>query len=212
MNKEETKTRQEHWERIYSEKKDNEVSWYQEIPKLSLDIIQTFQLIKEAEIIDIGGGNSNLAEKLLELGYRNISVLDISAKALKRTQLKLGERWKSVRWIITDVLQYEPSNRFDLWHDRAVFHFLTKEDEIKKYATAVSKFIKPSGYLVVASFSTTGPKKCSGLDITQYSEKSMRDIFGEDFEFMKSVEEVHTTPFGTHQNFIYCIFRRFRSG
>jgi len=201
--------RKTHWEQIYQSKKDNEVSWYQDIPKLSLELVQSLRPGRDADIIDIGGGNSNLTAKLLELGYRNLSVLDISAKALERTQLKLGDRAKLVQWIVSDVLFYEPSKKFDLCHDRAAFHFLTKEDEIKQYAATASKLLKPSGYLIVSAFSITGPKKCSGLDITQYSQESMKDIFDENFEFMKSLEEVHTTPFGTQQNFIYCIFRRY---
>jgi ubiquinone/menaquinone biosynthesis C-methylase UbiE len=209
MNKKETKTRKEHWEQIYQSKKDNEVSWYQDIPKLSLELIHSLKLARNAEIIDIGGGNSNLAAKLLELGYGNLSILDISAKALERTQLKLGDRAKLVQWIVSDVLFYKPSKKFDLWHDRAAFHFLTKKDEIKKYAVTAGKLLKPSGYLIVSAFSITGPKKCSGLDITQYSEESMRDLFEKNFEFIKSLEEVHMTPMGTQQNFIYCIFRRY---
>jgi 2-polyprenyl-3-methyl-5-hydroxy-6-metoxy-1,4-benzoquinol methylase len=208
MSKKENNTRKEHWEQIYRTKKDNEVSWYQSAPNPSLQLIQSLVLARDAEIIDIGGGNSNLAGKLLEEGYRNLSVLDLSANALERSQLRLGEKAKSIRWIVTDVLQFEPGQGFDLWHDRAVFHFLVIEDEIKRYAAAAAKLVRPNGYLIVGSFSTTGPKKCSGLDITQYSEQSMRSVFAADFHFIESVEHVHTTPFETQQNFIYGIFKR----
>ena len=199
----------QHWEGIYQTKDTvREVSWYQDIPKTSIDLILSTGVDKNANIIDIGGGDSRLVDKLSELGFKNISVLDISAKALQKAKTRLGKNGKTIIWIEADVLEFDTESRFDIWHDRAAFHFLTKEEDIANYVEIAGKFIKPSGYLVMSTFSTNGPKKCSGLEITQYSEDSIKKIFRKDFSYIKSFEEIHTTPFNTKQNFLFNVFKR----
>ncbi len=196
----------EHWENIYQIKKSNEVSWYQEKPKTSLNLIAETGLNKDAGIIDIGAGDSRLVDNLLALGFRKISVLDVSSNALKRAKKRIGSRASIVKWLVCDLREFETNDRYDLWHDRAVLHFLTAEEDINKYVELVRRFLKPGGYLIVATFSDNGPKRCSGLDIKQYSEDSMKKIFS-NFEHIKSFEEEHTTPLGSNQNFIYGVFK-----
>ena len=197
----------EHWESIYQTKKPDEVSWYQDKPETSLKLIAETGLDKDAGIIDIGAGDSKLVDNLLEIGYRNITVLDVSSVALEKAKIRLGNRSDAVKWIVSDLRKFQTSDRYDLWHDRAVLHFLTIEDDIKKYAEAVRKFLKPNGYLIISTFSENGPKRCSGLDINQYSKDSMKKLFG-DFEHIKSFEEEHLTPWEASQIFIYSIFKR----
>ena len=184
------------------------MSWYHDVPKTSIDLILSTGVDKNANIIDIGGGDSKLADKLLELGFKNISVLDISAKALEKAKTRLREKGKSVIYIEADILEFDAGSRFDIWHDRATFHFLTKEKDIVRYVEIAGKFIKSSGYLIISTFSTNGPKKCSGLDIMQYSEDSIKKTFQKDFSHMRSFEEIHTTPFNTKQNFLFKVFKR----
>ena len=197
----------EHWEVIYKTKKPDEVSWYQEKPKTSLNLIVEIGLDKGAKIIDVGAGDSKLVDNLLDLGFRNITVLDVSLTALNRAKKRLGDRANEVKWIVSDLREFETNDRYDIWHDRAVLHFLTKEDDIKKYGEVVRKLLKPNGYLIISTFSENGPKKCSGLDIKQYSENSMKKLFS-DFEHIKSFEEEHTTPWNASQIFLYSIFRK----
>ena len=202
-----TNTKQ-HWENVYETKADQEVSWYQESPTTSLELITSLHLEKNAPIIDIGGGNSNLAAELLKDGYTNLSVLDISSNSLERTKDKLGKEADEIQWVVSDVLDFQPKQQFRLWHDRATFHFLTAERDIKKYINIVTRIVKKGGFLIIATFSTSGPKKCSGLDITQYSREKLKTLFGKEFELMKTFEEIHSTPFQTEQNFIYTLFRK----
>ena len=197
----------EHWEVIYKTKKPDEVSWYQEKPKTSLNLIVEIGLDKGAKIIDVGAGDSKLVDNLLDLGFRNITVLDVSLTALNRAKKRLGDRANEVKWIVSDLREFETNDRYDIWHDRAVLHFLTKEDDIKKYGEVVRKLLKPNGYSIISTFSENGPKKCSGLDIKQYSEDSMKKLFS-DFEHIKSFEEEHTTPWNASQIFLYSIFRK----
>ena len=195
-----------HWENIYQTKKFNEVSWYQENPKISIDLILSTNPSKDAYIIDIGGGDSRLVDRLIELSFKNISVLDVSSKALEKAKQRLGEQAKLVNWIESDLRKFNTEDRYDIWHDRAVLHFLTSKKDIDKYVELVRKFIKPNGYLIIATFSPKGPEKCSGLDIKKYSEKSIKKLF-KDFKHIKSFEEIHNTPFKTTQSFIYNIFK-----
>ncbi len=197
----------EHWESIYQTKKPNEVSWYQEKPKTSLNLIAEVGLGKNASIIDIGAGDSKLVDNLLDIGFRNITVLDISSMALEKAKKRLGNRADAVKWIVSDLREFETSDRYDLWHDRAVLHFLTAEEDINKYAEVVRQFLKPNGCLILSTFSENGPKRCSGLDIKQYSEDSVKELFS-DFEHVKSFEEEHLTPWEASQIFIYNIFRK----
>lgn len=199
----------QHWENIYQSKDTtSEVSWYQNLPKTSIDLILSTGIDKNANIIDIGGGDSKLVDKLLELGFKNVFVLDISSKALQKAKIRLGEKAKSVTWIDIDILKFETETRFDIWHDRAAFHFLTKEEDITRYTEIAGKLIKPNGYLIISTFSVTGPKKCSGLDITQYSKDSIKKTFEKNFNQLRSFEETHITPFNTKQNFLFNIFKR----
>lgn len=198
----------DHWEKIYETKAETEFSWFQEYPQTSIDFINLFNLSKDAKIIDIGGGDSHLVDALIELGYTNIYVLDISAKAIQRAKGRLGHRAKHVNWIISDITEFTPDVSFDFWHDRAAFHFLTTEEQISRYLTTVSKAIQPNGYLVLGTFSESGPKKCSGLEIKQYSAASMSHLFEQDFKRIKCIEENHATPFNTLQNFVFCSFQK----
>ncbi len=198
----------EHWEDIFSTKNFDEVSWHQSNPKTSVKLILSTHPDKDAHIIDVGGGDSNLVDKLLDLGFKNIFVLDVSLKALKKSQQRLGVKSRIVKWISSDIRKFETSNRFEIWHDRAAFHFLTNNSDIKRYVKLTREYIKPGGHLIISTFSLEGPKKCSGLDIKQYSEDSMKKIFYEGFEHIKSLEEIHHTPFQTTQNFIWNVFRK----
>src|SRR3989338_6554455 len=183
-----------HWENIYQAKKSNEVSWHQKTPKTSLNLISEANLDKDAKIIDIGAGDSKLVDNLLAIGFRNITVLDVSSNALNRVKKRLGNRANDVKWIVSDLMEFKTNNRYDLWHDRAVLHFLTEEEEINRYVEKIKQLLKPNGYLIVSTFSLKGPKKCSGLDIKQHSKDSMKKIFSS-FEHIKSFEEEHLTPF-----------------
>jgi len=199
-----------HWENIYQTKTPSEMSWHQDKPNTSLDLIAEIGLDKDAEIIDVGAGDSRLVDNLLALGFRNITALDVSSNALNESKKRLGEKADSVKWIISDLRKFKTEDRYDLWHDRAVFHFLTEEEGIKKYVETVRRFLNKNGYLIVSTFSLNGPKKCSGLDTRQYSEDSMKELFG-DFEHIKSFEEEHITPWGASQAFIYGVFRKRRN-
>lgn len=198
----------QHWDNVYKTKNDDELSWYQENPTSSLNLIIELNLSNEAEIIDVGGGNSNLTKELQKQGFVNLSVLDISNKVIEHTKTKLGENGKNIKWIVSDILDFKLKQRYDLWHDRAAFHFLTRKSNIVKYVTIVGKGIKKNGYFVLATFSKSGPKKCSGFDIMQYDKEKLQELFGEQFTLIKSFEEVHRTPYNTEQNFIYNLFQK----
>ena len=198
--------RKKHWETVYETKKPDEVSWTQEIPKTSLDFIKSFDLTKKSKIIDIGGGDSKFVDFLIEEGFENITVLDISAKAIEKAKARLGINAEKVNWIVSDITEFETNETFEVWHDRATFHFLTSEEQIQKYMETARKSV--SGYLTVGTFSENGPKKCSGLDIKQYSEETLTAEMENGFEKIKCITEDHTTPFETKQNFIFCSFKR----
>jgi len=161
-----------------------------------------------AKVIDIGGGDSFLVDHLLDLGYQDISVLDISAAAIDRAKQRLGERAKNVKWIVADAATFRPTEKYDFWHDRAAFHFLTNEPEISNYLQTAQENINPLGVLVIGTFSEQGPKKCSGIEIKQYSETSMTDRLNMFFEKIKCITVDHKTPFETIQNFVFCSFRK----
>ncbi|WP_306567930.1 class I SAM-dependent methyltransferase [Flavobacterium lindanitolerans] len=199
----------EHWEAVYQNKGPKEVSWTQEIPKTSLNFIHSFNLDKSAKIIDIGGGDSKLVDFLLDEGFENISVLDISAKALEKAKLRLGNRSEKVNWIVSDILDFKPDTAFDVWHDRAAFHFLTTKEQVEKYIEIAQSAV--SGYLTIGTFSENGPKKCSGLDIKQYSEETLHTVLKNRFEKLHCIYEDHKTPFNTTQNFLFCSFKRNRN-
>jgi len=200
--------RKEHWENIYHTKQLRDVSWFQPKPETSLNFLQELQIPLSAKIIDVGGGDSFLVDHLLKLGYRDITVLDISEAAINRVKERLGEKAKTVKWIVEDILNYNPSEKFDFWHDRAAFHFLTDENEIKTYVKKARDFLTNSGLLVVGTFSEQGPKKCSGIEIRQYSEESLSSYFEDLFQKIKCIFVDHPTPFDTIQNFVFCSFRK----
>lgn len=195
-----------HWENVYETKNPDQVSWTQKKPQTSLDFIHSFGLGKEVKIIDIGGGDSNLVDFLLEEGYKNITVLDISAKALEKAQQRLGNNADKVKWLARDITAFKPAETYDIWHDRAAFHFLTTPEQISTYIDIARKSI--TGYLVLGTFSKNGPAKCSGLDIQQYDEASLSEKFRENFEKIQCITEDHITPFKTTQNFIFCSFKK----
>lgn len=198
--------RKQHWETVYETKNPNEVSWTQEIPKTSLDFIHSFGLAKTAKIIDIGGGDSKLVDYLLDAGFENITVLDISGKALEKAKKRFGDKAQKVNWVVSDITEFEPNTSFDLWHDRATFHFLTTADQIEKYVAIAKNSV--SGFMTIGTFSNNGPTKCSGLDIKQYSEQTLTTALENGFEKLRCITEDHTTPFGTTQNFLFCSFKR----
>ena len=197
-----------HWEKVFETKAEDEVSWFQPYPKTSVEFIELFNLPLDANIIDIGGGDSHLVDVLMEKGYRNVYVLDISANALERAKQRLGDKAKFVHWIVSDVTEYKPEVQFDFWHDRAAFHFLTSEEAINKYIAIAETAISKKGYLVLGTFSEDGPEKCSGLAIKQYNEASMSMRFEKSFDRIKCITENHATPFNTVQNFLFCSFQK----
>ena len=198
-----------HWEKVYATKTPEEVSWTQAHPKSSLKLIQDAVKSKESSIIDIGGGDSVLTDCLVADGYTDITVLDISKHALDRAARRLGEKASLVNWIESDIRDFTPSKTYDIWHDRAVFHFLTDAAEIQNYANLVAKFVK--GDMIIATFSTDGPKRCSGLDVHQYDIKSLCALFNSVFDLVESFTEDHITPFDTKQNFLFARFKRRQS-
>ena len=195
-----------HWETVYETKSPNEVSWTQSKPKTSIDLINSFNLPKSSSIIDVGGGDGLLVDFLLEEGYENITVLDISSKAIERAKKRLGEKAKKIKWIVSNVTDFNPSNSFDVWHDRATLHFLNDSNEINKYVGLVKKSVNKN--LIIATFSDEGPLKCSGIEIVQYTAEKMANLFNDCFEKINSFKQNHTTPFNTKQNFIFCSFMK----
>ena len=198
-----------HWENIYQTKAPTQVSWYQEHARLSLRLIADTGIDRADPIIDVGGGTSTLVDDLLADGYQQLTVLDISPGALQTAQQRLGARATAVTWIEADITQAQlPGQFYAVWHDRAVFHFLTQPHDRHRYIQAVRHAVKPGGHVIVATFALDGPPQCSGLDVTRYSPDSLHHEFGEDFQLLISTRETHVTPFGTEQKFIYCYCRR----
>lgn len=200
--------KKEHWEKVFTTKAENEVSWFQKQPETSIQLIKACKLPKDAKIIDIGGGDSYLIDSLIELGYTNLYLLDISENAIERSKKRLGANADKVTFIVSDVLDFITTEKFDAWHDRASFHFLTNETDIIKYRTIVSNALNTNGSFLLGTFSDEGPLKCSGLEITQYSVEKILDLFEEEFEMENCFTEDHETPFDTTQNFIFCHFRK----
>jgi uncharacterized UPF0146 family protein len=199
-------SRKEHWETVYETKTPDQVSWTQEVPQTSLDFIHSFGDDKSAAIIDVGGGDSHLVDCLLDEGYSNITVLDISSKALERAKSRLGERASLVNWVVSDITKFEPTQQFDIWHDRAVFHFLTEPADITSYISIVEEWVSKN--MIIGTFSENGPLRCSALDVTQYSTSSLSERFKNKFEKISCSNTDHTTPFDTIQNFTFCSFSK----
>ncbi len=199
--------RKDYWEQIYQDKNFTEVSWYQAVPKTSIDFLKNSKIPKTAKIIDIGGGESQFVNYLLEKGYKNISVLDISANAIEKKKAELGKNANKINWIVSDIVDFLPTEKYDFWHDRATFHFLTQADEIEKYLQTIKNNVNTNGVLVVGTFSENGPTKCSGLEIKQYSEVALSEKISAFFNKIKCITTEHLTPFNTVQNFIFCSFK-----
>ena len=197
--------RKTHWENIYTTKSLNEVSWYQPTPETSLDFIKKLNLNKDANIIDIGGGDSFLVDNLLALDYTNITVLDISEKAIERAKQRLGNNANKVKWIVSDIATFNPTEKYDLWHDRAAFHFLTNLKEINHYTKIITKSLSLNGYVILGTFSKNGPLKCSGIEISQYNTEDLITTF-RDLRLIESKAIEHLTPFDTSQNFTFACF------
>ena len=198
--------RKTHWETVYETKNPDQVSWTQESPKTSLEFIHSFGLNKSAKIIDIGGGDSKLVDYLIDEGFENVTVLDISAKSLEKAKDRLGEKANKVNWIVSDVTEFKPNMTFDIWHDRATFHFLTTPEQVTKYIKTARESV--TGFLVIGTFSKNGPEKCSGLKVIQYNEDKLALEFKDEFTKIKCVTEDHLTPFDTTQNFLFCSFKK----
>ncbi|HZJ37503.1 MAG TPA: class I SAM-dependent methyltransferase [Gillisia sp.] len=197
-----------HWETIYQTKKLTDVSWYQSKPTTSLKFIAELNLKKEAKIIDIGAGESFLADFLLADGFTDISILDISEETLDHTRLRLGEKAKNIEWIPVDISNFIPKQHYDLWHDRAVFHFLTEEKSIQNYLKTLENSINPGGYVILGTFSEKGPTKRSGLEIKQYSIDEMSSLLTDNFQKLHCENIDHITPSGAVQNFTFCSFQK----
>ena len=198
--------KKKHWENIYQTKNIDGVSWYQETPYESIELIKKFSTTGSDLIIDIGCGKSFLADNLLKLNYKNITLVDISLNALNEVKERLNN--KSLNFIETDVLNLKLERTFDIWHDRAVFHFITNKKSIEKYISICNEYIGEGGKLIIGTFAEDGPLKCSGLEIKRYSVENLKELFKENFEFIKGFKKLHSTPFGTRQSFTFCVFRK----
>ncbi|HMO41646.1 MAG TPA: class I SAM-dependent methyltransferase [Kiritimatiellia bacterium] len=200
--------RKAHWQNVYQEKSPLDVSWYQKEPKLSLELIHRTGVSVDEPIIDVGGGASVLVDFLCKDGFTNLSVLDISENALADAKNRLGDLAKNIEWVESDVTEFNSSHKFTLWHDRAVFHFLTDESDRRKYVNALTQSLKAGGHLIIAAFAIGGPNKCSGLEIVQYDSSKLKAELGEKFELLEERNEIHITPANKEQKFMYFRFIR----
>jgi hypothetical protein len=198
--------KKKHWETVYNTKTPQEVSWTQKYPKTSIEFIKSLKIDSSKPIIDVGGGDSHLVDVLIKEGFTDITVLDISEKALLCAQERLGENAKKVSWIVCDILDFKPNRNYSIWHDRAAFHFLTEASQIENYTEKVNRYVSEG--LVIGTFSENGPLKCSGLNISQYDFDKLKANFKKKFKIIEEKEEVHITPFDTTQNFIFMSFRK----
>jgi len=197
-----------HWQNIYQNKSSHEVSWYQENPALSLELIHCCKLSKTAPVIDIGGGASLLIDHLCKEDYSRLAVLDISENALSISQNRLGDCAKNIEWFISDITHFSPPHTFSLWHDRAVFHFLTAQEDRNRYISALKKALVLNGHIIIAAFAIGGPEKCSDLEIVQYSADKLSTELGSDFKLIETRDEAHITPSDKEQKFTYYHFLR----
>jgi 2-polyprenyl-3-methyl-5-hydroxy-6-metoxy-1,4-benzoquinol methylase len=200
-------SRHQHWENIYHSKSDQSLSWHQEEPATPLALIAE-AASPDLRVIDVGGGSSMLAARLLDKGFRNVAVLDISEAALNRAKSRIGARAELIRWIAADVTAVGDIGQFDVWHDRAVFHFLTDPEDRRRYAALAERTIPVGGHLIIATFALDGPERCSGLPVHRYDAKGLAREFMHSFALEKELPEIHITPGGKPQSFIYAVFRR----
>ncbi len=196
-----------HWENVYQTKSPMQVSWYQSEPTLSLELINR-TISQDQPIIDVGGGASVLVDYLHEQGYTNLAVLDIAGEAIASSQQRLGKIAENIQWYESDVTQFQPDRQFNLWHDRAVFHFLTEERDRQNYRQVLAQSLKPNSHVIIATFAIGGPTKCSGLDIIQYDAEKLRIELGDNFRLIETKSEIHLTPGDKEQEFIYCHFQK----
>ena len=201
-------SRREHWDRVFTEKAVNSVTWYQARPDLSLALIERAKVAPDAAIIDIGGGASTLVDHLLDAGYRDIEVLDIAASALAHSRERLATKAETVQWTVADITTWQPSLRYDLWHDRAVFHFLTEARDRRAYCAVLDQALKPGGFAVISSFAPDGPEKCSGLPVERYDANKLMAELGPGYRLLGSEAERHLSPAGREQSFAYFLLRR----
>jgi ubiquinone/menaquinone biosynthesis C-methylase UbiE len=198
--------RSAHWEQVYRTRRTDEVSWFQSQPARSLRFIQQVNPPPGGPVIDLGGGASSLVDALLDAGYHDVTMLDISSTALAHARARLGERSARVRWIEGDVLDADlPAAGFAVWHDRAVFHFLTTADDQARYVARVRHALRPGGHVVIATFAEDGPTRCSGLEVSRYSAPELLEVFGDAFTLITSEREEHRTPSGAIQRFTWCV-------
>jgi SAM-dependent methyltransferase len=200
--------RSSHWETVYSTKAENQVSWFQESPDISLALIKATGATKEPAIIDVGGGASRLADALLHKGYRSIAVLDLSGSALDAAKQRIGAAASEIDWIVADVTTWTPARTYEIWHDRAAFHFLTAASDRAAYIDRLRRAVVAGGHVIIATFALDGPKKCSGLPVQRYDAKSLAAELGSDFELVETQSDVHRTPWDSTQSFQFSRFRR----
>ena len=200
--------RKKHWRDVYQDKSSSELSWYQKEPKLSLELIRSTNAASNDAIIDIGAGTSVLVDYLKKEHYTNLTVLDISENAIAIAKKRLGKSAKSINWIVSDITKFDVFQKFSLWHDRALFHFLTDPSDRGIYVKALINAVRPEGHLIIATFAIGGPKKCSGLEIVQYDSEKMIAELGDNFKLVEERKEVHITPANKEQKFIFFLFRR----
>jgi 2-polyprenyl-3-methyl-5-hydroxy-6-metoxy-1,4-benzoquinol methylase len=204
----ETQSRQAHWENVYTQKGENEVSWFEENPTPSLELIAEVASTADLAIIDIGGGASRLVDSLVERRFRHITVLDLSDAALEAAKTRLGERALQVDWLVADVTRWEPPQNYDIWHDRAAFHFLTDERDREAYVMRLERALKAGGHAIIATFALDGPERCSGLPVVRYDAASLGQTLGKSFELVDARQHIHVTPWGSAQSFQFSVFRR----
>jgi 2-polyprenyl-3-methyl-5-hydroxy-6-metoxy-1,4-benzoquinol methylase len=197
-----------HWQNVYREKAENQVSWFQETPAVSLELIEAVDPKFDSAVVDIGGGASRLVDVLVREGYRDLSVLDVSENAIAMAKARLGEPAEMVKWIVADVTQWEPTRRYDLWHDRAAFHFLTEAPERTAYVECLADALRPGGHAIIATFAMEGPERCSGLPVVRYDAARLSATLGNAFAFVETRRHDHRTPLGGVQRFQFSVFRR----
>jgi SAM-dependent methyltransferase len=200
--------RTDHWNRVYETRRETEVSWYQATPGLSLALVREFAPATTAAVVDIGGGASSFTLELLRAGYRDLTVLDISAAALDRAKAHIGEDAARIGWIVADLAVWKPERQWQVWHDRAVFHFLTARPAQDAYIAALKAALPAGAIAIISGFAPDGPGKCSGLPVIRYDAAALSERLGEGFELLKEMREAHTTPGGVVQNFYYAVLRR----
>ena len=197
----------DHWERVHRESSEYVVSWFQQIPVVSLELIDACGLPPTAGILDVGGGTSRVVDFLLERGYRDLTVLDVSQEALRTTRQRIGADRDEVQWLQQDIMEFDPSRQWHLWHDRAVFHFLTDPEQRTQYREALARAIPSGGHVIIATFALTGPERCSGQFVMRYDAEALQAEFGDRYELVETRSEQHETPSGSSQDFAYCLFR-----